>query len=58
MTKALTEQEIIRRDSLKQLRGLGVDPYPAAMFEINTTSKEIKKTYKEGDVLEVMLQMI
>ena len=55
MTKALTEQEIIRRDSLQQLRDLGVDPYPAAMFEINTTSKEIKKTYKEGDVLEVMI---
>ena len=55
MTRALSEQEIVRRESLQQLRDLGVDPYPAAMFEVNTTSKKIKENFKEGDVLEVVL---
>ena len=55
MTRALSEQEIVRRESLQQLRDLGVDPYPAAMFEVNTTSKKIKQNFKEGDVLEVIL---
>ena len=55
MTRALSEQEIVRRESLQQLRDLGVDPYPAAMFEVNTTSKKIKQNFKEGDVLEVVL---
>ena len=30
-----SEQEIIRRDSLKQLQEMGIDPYPAAAYEIN-----------------------
>ena len=55
MTRALSEQEIVRRESLQQLRDLGVDPYPAAMFEVNTTSKKIKENFKEGDVLDVVL---
>ena len=55
MTRALSEQEIVRRESLQQLRYLGVDPYPAAMFEVNTTSKKIKQNFKEGDVLDVVL---
>ena len=55
MTRALSEQEIVRRESLQQLRDFGVDPYPAAMFEVNTTSKKIKQNFKEGDVLDVVL---
>ena len=55
MTRALSEQEIVRRASLEQLIDLGIDPYPAAMFEVNTTSKEIKEAYKEGDLREVVL---
>ncbi len=43
----LNEQEIIRRNSLKRLRELGIDPYPAAAFEINTTSAEIKENFSE-----------
>ena len=38
MTRALSEQEIFRRKSLQELRDLGIEPYPAAMFDINTTS--------------------
>ena len=55
MTRVLSEQEIVRRESLKELRGLGIDPYPAELFEVNTTSKQIKENYKEGAVLEVTL---
>ena len=37
----LSEQEIIRRQSLEQLQKLGINPYPADLFEINVTAKEI-----------------
>ncbi len=45
----LSEQEIIRRDSLKKLRELGIDPYPAAEYPVNTTSKEIKEKYRQEE---------
>jgi len=41
----LSEQEIIRRNSLQKLRELGIDPYPAAGYPINTSSAEIKENY-------------
>lgn len=44
----LTEQETIRRDKLKKLREMGIDPYPAALYPINSTSKSIKAEYKDG----------
>lgn len=37
-----SEQEIIRRNSLKQLQELGIDAYPAAMFPVDTTVEQIK----------------
>jgi lysyl-tRNA synthetase class 2 len=40
------EQESLRREALKSMREIGVEPYPAEAFEINTTSKEIKSGYK------------
>ena len=40
-----TEQEEIRRNSLKKLRELGINPYPAEEFKTNTTSKEIKREF-------------
>ncbi|MGE0018045.1 MAG: lysine--tRNA ligase [Draconibacterium sp.] len=42
----LSEQEIIRRNSLQKLRELGIDPYPAAEYPINTSSAEIKENYR------------
>ncbi|MDD2492249.1 MAG: lysine--tRNA ligase, partial [Bacteroidales bacterium] len=42
----LSEQEIIRRDSLKAMRELGIDPYPAAAYEINITTSQIKEQFK------------
>ena len=45
----LSEQEIIRRGSLEQLRQLGVDPYPAAEYPTNAYSTEIKSSFKDED---------
>ena len=44
----LTEQEIIRREKLAQLQEMGIEPYPAAEFEVTSTAEEIKKNYEEG----------
>ncbi|XOD67216.1 MAG: lysine--tRNA ligase [Flavobacteriales bacterium Tduv] len=44
----LSEQEIVRRNKLEQLKGLGTDPYPAAGYPVNTTTREILDHYKEG----------
>ena len=35
----LSEQEIQRRESLQKLRDLGIDPYPAALFPVNSSAK-------------------
>ena len=45
-TQHLSEQEIIRRGKLKELTGLGIDAYPAALYPVNATSDFIKKNYK------------
>jgi len=45
----------VRRESLQKLRDLGVDPYPADLFDVNTTSKQIKEKYKEGEELNVVI---
>ena len=55
MTRVLSEQELVRRESLQKLRDLGVDPYPADLFDVNITSKQIKEKHKEGEELNVML---
>ena len=41
MNLELSEQEAIRRQSLEELRKLGINPYPQATYEVNTTSEEI-----------------
>jgi lysyl-tRNA synthetase class 2 len=45
MTKQLSEQEIVRRQALEQIKALGINPYPAEEFLVNVTTKEIKKNY-------------
>ncbi len=47
----LSEQEQVRREKLEKIKALGVDPYPAPLYPVNVTSKEIKENYKE-EVLE------
>ncbi|MAT79925.1 MAG: lysine--tRNA ligase [Flavobacteriaceae bacterium TMED238] len=44
----LSEQELIRREKLKKIRELGINPYPADLFEISINSKQIKADFKEG----------
>ena len=44
----LSEVEIIRREKLAQLRGLGINPYPADLFPVDHTSKQIKQNFSEG----------
>ena len=45
-TQHLSEQEIIRREKLAELKKLGIDAYPAALYPVNTTSVFIKENYK------------
>ena len=45
----LSEQEIVRRNSLNQLRELGIDPYPAAEYVVNAWSDEIKASFKDDE---------
>ena len=45
----LSEQEIVRRQSLQELRNMGIDPYPAAEFPTNAFSEDIKNNFKEED---------
>ncbi len=43
---ALSEQEIQRRESLNELRKLGIDPYPAEAYDINANAKDILANYE------------
>lgn len=44
----LSEQEICRRNSLEQLRAMGIDPYPAAEFLVDAYSTEIKENFDDN----------
>jgi lysyl-tRNA synthetase class 2 len=43
----LSEQELIRRKARTDLMNMNIDPYPPELFEITTTSREIKKKFKD-----------
>ena len=53
----LSEQEIIRRESLAKLRELGIDPYPAALYPVNASAKGIAEEYdpEEGNCSDVCI---
>jgi lysyl-tRNA synthetase class 2 len=42
----LSEQEIIRRKSLEEFEKLGINPYPAELFDVNASAKEILENYE------------
>lgn len=44
----LSEQEIVRREKLSKLRALGINPYPADLFPVDSDSKKIKENFVEG----------
>tara|TARA_B100001063_G_scaffold98153_2_gene91693 strand:- start:758 stop:2455 length:1698 start_codon:yes stop_codon:yes gene_type:complete len=49
----LSEQQIIRREKLAKLRELGINPYPAELFEITHSSKGINEDFKENSKVVV-----
>ena len=51
----LSEQEIVRRQSLQELRNMGIDPYPAAEFPTNAYSTDIKAEFNEDEKREVVI---
>ena len=44
----LTDQEIIRREALEQIRTLGINPYPAPMIPVNSNAKTVLDGYEDG----------
>lgn len=44
----LSEQEILRRESLQKLRDLGIDPYPAALYPVDAYAADIKMGFVDG----------
>ena len=44
----LSEQEQVRMEKLTQLRKLGINPYPADLYPVSATSKQLKDNYEEG----------
>jgi lysyl-tRNA synthetase class 2 len=46
MYQELSEQEILRREKLNEIRSLGIDPYPAEEFPVNANAADIKENYE------------
>ena len=47
----LSEQEIIRRQSLEELIKLGINPYPAELYDVSVTAKEIHENFpKDSEI--------
>ena len=57
MNIELSEQEVLRRQSLNALRELGINPYPAARYEVNASAKEIADQFdpEKGNFQEVSI---
>jgi lysyl-tRNA synthetase class 2 len=47
----LSEQEIQRRNDAEELRKLGINPYPAAMYDVNANTQEIKEEFEKDNTL-------
>ncbi len=43
----LSEQEIVRRNSLNTMREMGIDPYPAAEFPVDAYSDDIRAQFSD-----------
>ncbi|MEN1786344.1 MAG: lysine--tRNA ligase [Bacteroidota bacterium] len=44
----LSEQELVRREKLGKLRQMGIDPYPAPLYPVDTLSTDVKSHFTEG----------
>ncbi|MFC4722297.1 lysine--tRNA ligase [Geojedonia litorea] len=49
----LSEQELVRREKLNKLREMGINPYPANLYPVTHTSKQVKATFEEGKTVNV-----
>lgn len=48
MSQELSEQEIQRRNNLRQIREMGIDPYPAALYPVTDFAKTLKEDFEDG----------
>ena len=48
-TAQLSEQELVRREKLEELKKLGIDPYPAALYPVNNHSAAIKTLFRDEE---------
>ena len=48
-----SEQELVRREKLKKIIELGINPYPAETFQVSHLAVKIKENFKEGEVVKV-----
>jgi|TARA_B110000091_G_scaffold109876_1_gene119154 lysyl-tRNA synthetase class 2 len=57
MSLQLSEQELVRREALDKMRALGINPFPPEKFDVNVTSSEILKNFKnpETDFQEITI---
>jgi lysyl-tRNA synthetase, class II len=51
MQPGLSEQEVIRRESLTELRKMGIEPYPSELYPVNITSKDIHENFPVDNTL-------
>ena len=51
----LSEQEIIRRQSLEEIMKLGINPYPAELFDVNVTAREIHEKYPKQEFKDIVI---
>jgi hypothetical protein len=49
MARALSEQELFRREALTELRKLGIEPFPAAEYITTHTSKQVLTEFKDDE---------
>ena len=58
METNLNEQQVLRRQSLEQLRALGIDPYPAALYPVNCLAADIRSHYADSTEDEKWKQVV
>lgn len=51
----LSEQEVVRRQCLEELRQMGINPYPADEFPVNAYSTDIRDNFVDGEEREVVI---
>ena len=54
----LSEHELIRREKLNKIRELGINPYPAELFQVTTNSSNIKSNFIEGEKVIVAVLVL